>query len=226
MSWPRARIPAPFPVDAGPAPEGIAPGDLVVARAWKYDAAPHWVVPGVYLGSDAAGHWIFQAAGAFVARPGAGFFAASDAVCLVPHQDGSASGAAGTGVSTREWVATFYDEGHPAGMRVYVDVSTAICWRRLAPAGWELNSVDMDLDVVRTAGVEDFIDDEDEFAEHSAVFGYPEQLAESLRTAADDLLAAARAGEGVFAAAERTTVTHAAQGWFDAARAAPSSHPH
>ena len=27
-------------------------GQLVVARAWKYDGTPHWVVPGYLLGSD------------------------------------------------------------------------------------------------------------------------------------------------------------------------------
>ncbi|GHD01246.1 DUF402 domain-containing protein [Zhihengliuella salsuginis] len=223
MSAPRPPIPAPFPADAVPAPGAIAAGDLVVARAWKYDAGPHWVVPGVYLGADAAGHWIFQPAGSFVARPGAGFFADSDAVCLFPHQDGDGAGS-GSGVRTGDWVATFYDEGHPEAMRVYIDVSTAIGWRPLAPSGWEIHSVDMDLDVVGTVDAEAFIDDEDEFDEHTLRYGYPDWLVDRLRPAADELLAAVREGRGVFAADADTRIAAAAQDWFDAARsAAPSS---
>lgn len=224
MSAPRPRIPAPFPADVAPAPVGIAPGELVVARAWKYDAGPHWVVPGLYLGADAAGHWVFQPAGSFVSRPGHGFHADSDAVCLFPHQDGS--GAEAGGVRTAEWVATFFDDAHPGGARIYIDVSTAIGWRQLKPTGWEVHSVDMDLDVVRAADTEAFVDDEDEFAEHMHRYGYPGWLVDRLRSAADELLAAVREERGVFAADEATRITHAAQAWFGAARAAPPSYRH
>lgn len=211
-----AGIPRPYPSDLAAAPVGIQPGDPVVARAWKYDAGPHWVVPGTYLGADDAGHWIFQPAGAFVARPGAAFYADSDAVCLIPHR--------GPGeVTTDEWVATFYDAGHPGDFRVYIDVSTAIGWRPLAPYGWEAHSVDMDLDVVRSTTRGVYLDDEDEFDEHRLTYGYPAELASRLRAGADELLAAVAGRHGVFAVTEDGTSRTALE-WLERARAA-SSYP-
>ena len=186
-------------------PDGIAPGDLVVARAWKYDGAAHWVVPGRYLGADEHGHWVFQPRGSFVARPGLGFMAASDAVCLFPH--------AGS------WVATFYDDEHPDGCLVYVDISTGLGWRPLLPAGWEANSIDMDLDVVRFAGRPAFVDDEDEFAEHTVTKSYPAGLAADMRAACASVHRAVSAGAAPFGGT--------AAGWFAAGRrAAPTTTEH
>ncbi|MEE1620112.1 DUF402 domain-containing protein [Zafaria sp. J156] len=157
-----------------PHPEGAVPGDLVAARAWKYDGGAHWVVPGRYLGADRHGDWVFQPAGSFVARPGLAFHAESDAVCLFPRGG--------------DWVATFYDEDHPDGVRLYIDVSTSLGWRPLRPAGWEANSIDMDLDVVDSAERGLYLDDEDEFTEHAGRYGYPEELVRRMRASADSLL--------------------------------------
>ncbi|MBG6085693.1 DUF402 domain-containing protein [Zhihengliuella flava] len=209
-------MPTPFPADVRAAPEGIHPGDLVVARAWKFDAGPHWVVPGTYLGADRTGHWIFQPGGAFVARPGAAFFAESDAVCLIPHRG------AGADVETDQWVATFYDASHPGDFRVYIDVSTHIGWRPLAPHGWEVHSVDMDLDVVRSTTRGVYLDDEDEFEQHRIDYGYPAELTALLRAGAEELVAAVSEGRGVFAAVEDGT-SRTALDWLNAARRAASS---
>lgn len=157
------------------APGDIAVGDMVIARAWKHDGWPHWVVPGRYLGADEHGHWIVQPAGSLVARPGAAFTAESDAICLFPHAG--------------DWVATFYDESHPGHFRLYIDVSRNLGWQALKPAGWEFNSIDMDLDVVRSTSRGIYLDDEDEFEDHSVTMGYPEALAVRMRAAAQDLLA-------------------------------------
>lgn len=181
-----------LPQGLAAAPGGIAVGDFVIARAWKYDGGAHWVVPGRYLGADHHGHWVIQPQGSLVSRPGAGFAAESDAVCLFPHQG--------------DWVATCYDETHPGDLRVYIDVSCILGWRPLKPQGWEFNSIDMDLDVVRSTTRGVYLDDEDEFADHALSLGYPEELVQRLQGAADDLLTRVRAGGEPFG----TT----AEAWF------------
>lgn len=173
-------------------PEGIAEGDFVIARAWKYDGGAHWVVPGRYLGADRHGHWVIQPQGSLVSRPGAGFAAESDAVCLFPHAG--------------DWVATCYDETHPADVRVYIDVSSNLGWRPLKPSGWEFNSIDMDLDVVRSTTRGVYLDDEDEFADHARSMGYPTPLVHRLQGAAEELMARVRGGDEPFGAT--------ADGWF------------
>ncbi len=143
---------------------GTAPalGDLVVARNRKWDGCSHWTVPGRYLGSDDIGHWVHQATGAFVAKPGSGFLAESPAVLLVPF--------------TGEWVATFYDERHPDHCSLYVDIVTGIDWHQLDRGnGWEMTLIDMDLDVIIADG-RTWVDDEDEFAEHQVRYGYPAEV--------------------------------------------------
>lgn len=164
---------APVPANLPRELTGAQPGDIVVARAWKYNGAPHWVVPGYYLGHDAHGHWIYQPAGSLVSRPGHGHWAESDAVCLIPHSG--------------SWLGTFYDDTDE-DFRTYLDLSTQIGWRKLARGGWEVNSVDMDLDVVdsRSRGI--YLDDEDEFTEHAVQMSYPHELVLVIRTEAEALL--------------------------------------
>ena len=58
--------------------------------------------------------------------------------------------------------------------------------------------IDMDLDVVRTAGRGVFIDDEDEFAEHRVAMDYPAELAESLQASAHQLYQAGKAQQAPF----------------------------
>ncbi|GER23517.1 hypothetical protein NCCP1664_20120 [Zafaria cholistanensis] len=208
------------------APAGARPGDLVVARAWKYDGAAHWVVPGWYLGADRHGDWVFQPRGSLVSRPGHAFLAASDALCLFPRAG--------------DWVATFYDAAHPQGLRVYVDISTGLGWQALRPAGWEASSIDMDLDVVRYAGGGACVEDEDEFAAHAPAKGYPEALVAAMREACAAVHARVAAGEAPFDGIDQLDHPeapappapphgpHPARGtaaaWFDAARAR-TNHP-
>lgn len=158
-----------FPSGRPAAHDAPVPGDLVVARNRKYDGGAHWVVPGRHLGSDEHGHWIFQGTGEFISRPGAALYTESDAVLLVPH--------------TGDWVATFYDDAHPDGVELYIDLAISHGWRRIRPAVVEFHMIDMDLDVVRTKSRGLYVDDEDEFAEHRAVFGYPAELCERLEAA-------------------------------------------
>lgn len=173
-----------FPSGQPDARDAPVPGDLVVARNRKYDGGAHWVVPGRHLGSDEHGHWIFQGTGEFISRPGAAFYAESDAILLVPH--------------TGDWVATFYDNAHPAGVELYIDLAIRHGWRRIRPQVVEFHMIDMDLDVVRTKSRGLYVDDEDEFATHRAVFGYPEELCTRLEAATARLTDAVAAGLAPF----------------------------
>ncbi len=97
-------------------PQAVAVGALVVARAWKYDASPHWVVPGFYLGSDDYGHWVHQPAGSLVSRPGTAHLAACDALCLFPSEG--------------QWIATLYDDPDE-DFDVYIDLAGGIGWQQM-----------------------------------------------------------------------------------------------
>lgn len=174
-------------------------GDLVVARNRKYDGTAHWVVPGRYLGSDDAGHWVFQGAGEFVSRPGAAFYAESDAVLLIPHEG--------------DWVATFYDQSHPSGVELYIDVATELSWRRIRPAVIEFHMIDMDLDVVRTKSRGLYVDDEDEFAQHSNTMNYPPELCTRMERATEALMEAVAARQEPFEGREAA--------WFTLGRTLP-----
>ena len=67
--------------------------------------------------------------------------------------------------------------------------------------------VDLDLDVVEREGAPAFIDDEDEFAENIARFGYPPDIVSRVRADADTVLGAVTSRRPPF---DRTT----AAGWF------------
>jgi hypothetical protein len=165
-------------------PAGLQAGQLVVARNRKWNGKAHWVVPGRYLGEDRHGWWIFQGTNEFCSRPGAAFYTSSDAVLLVPRSG--------------DWVATFYDDAHPNGVRVYVDLAVAHEWTDIRPAVTEFHVIDMDLDVIRMAGRGVFIDDQDEFAEHRVAMNYPDRLVDDIQAAADELYQAVKAQHAPF----------------------------
>ena len=66
---------------------------------------------------------------------------------------------------------------------MYVDVTVPPVW-----SGNELVACDLDLDIVRWATGEVFVDDEDEFAEHQVSLGYPPEVIEAARASTDRLL--------------------------------------
>lgn len=167
-------------------PVECVPGTLVVMRCRKHNGKPHWVVPGSYLGSDVHGHWIFQPTGSFVARPGIAFYAASDAVLLVPHSGNH--------------VATFYDKLHPDHVEVYVDLAADVQWSPLVRGdGLEVTLVDMALDVIRTSDSRGtWVDDEDEFAAHAELMHYPPALIESTRAECAGILGRVNGADAPF----------------------------
>lgn len=148
------------------APEGIRPGDLVVSRNRKWNGTAHWVVPGQFIGEDEHGWWVFQRTNEFISRPGAALYTESDAVMLIPRGG--------------DFVATFYDERHPHGVEVYVDLAVQPDWRPIRPGVFEFHLIDMDLDVIRERERGVYIDDEDEFAEHQLAMNYPARLVQDI----------------------------------------------
>ncbi|WP_239437449.1 DUF402 domain-containing protein [Arthrobacter alpinus] len=181
--------------------EDPRPGDLVVARNRKYDGTAHWVVPGRYLGNDEFGHWIFQGTNEFISRPGAALYTESDAVLLIPF--------------TGDWVATFYDESHPGGVELYIDLALDLQWRRIRPNVVEFHMIDMDLDVVRTASRGLYVDDEDEFAQHRVELSYPDELCTRMESACADLVAEVGAANAPFDGRDAA--------WFTLGRTSPSA---
>ncbi|MGP9032717.1 DUF402 domain-containing protein [Glutamicibacter mysorens] len=161
------------PADLPRSPENIGFGALVVARAWKFDGSPHWVVPGFYLGQDEFGHWLHQPAGSLVARPGTAHLAATSALCLIPHRG--------------DWIATMYSDA-AEDFDVYIDLSSNVGWLQMKRDAWEVNSIDLDLDVIRSRSKGTFLDDEDEFADHALSMGYPQKLQDSVRDTSEKLL--------------------------------------
>jgi hypothetical protein len=123
-------------------------------------------------------------------RPGATYVAPTDQVGLVPPPGPE---------ETRGWLATFHAVGGP--VRVYVDVTTPPAWD-----GAVVRAVDLDLDVVRGNTGRVWVDDEDEFAEHRARFGYPEEVARAALASCDRVHADVAAG--------RTPYDGSAAGWL------------
>lgn len=126
----------------------------------KWGDRPHWEFDARLLGVDEHGHWLAIPAGTPMARPGAAFSCDVDQVGLVPRPSHGGCGA---------WMATFHAPG--TWVSTYVDMTTVPVWD-----GAVLRAVDLDLDVIRTSEDEVYVDDQDEFVEHQATFGYPAEV--------------------------------------------------
>jgi len=147
------------------------PGTRIVFRWRKWDGSPHWEHDGVYLGSDEWGDWVGQPTGWRSHRPGRQFTAESPNVTLI--------------TSDPTWAGTFYGGMHPRQVRIYIDIAWDVEW-----TGSEPTAIDMDLDVVRCddeRGI--WIDDEDEWDEHRALYGYPADVQDVLTAKAAELKA-------------------------------------
>ncbi|MFI9485488.1 hypothetical protein ACIG47_03775 [Promicromonospora sp. NPDC052451] len=180
------------PADQGVSPSmPSVPGTLVGSRMRKWDGGDHWRFDARYLGRDEHGTWLGYRPGTYFSRPGLAYHAKSPGLVVF--------GPVG-------WVAELH-RGHPRGTLLYIDLTTVPEWHAVPDADggpeFVVTAADMDLDVIaRTPGSRDarrygetYIDDEDEFAEHSVRYGYPPSVIERVRSDADALLAAVRAGE-------------------------------
>lgn len=151
----------------------------VLTRKWP--DSPHWEFDAVRLGVDALGHWVGVPRGTWLAKPGKGFTAWADHVVLLPH-DGW-------------WVATIYGSDEDRPVDFYVDMTTPCTWSEDES---EVRCVDLDLDVIREVDGRVWIDDEDEFAEHQVLLGYPSEVIAAARRSCEEVFAAMTAGEAPY----------------------------
>ena len=151
------------------------PGTPMIVQWRKWDGSPHWRHDSVYLGTDAWGDWVGQPTGWRSARPGREFIAGSPNVTLIPHET----------VPHETAFALTVNRGHAKGMRIYIDLGWDVRWTDdpLLATG-----IDMDLDVVRVEGERGtWVDDRDEWAEHSLQYAYPADIMVRLEALALDL---------------------------------------
>jgi len=164
----------------------------------KWDGSPHWANEEVYLGSDAWGDWVGQPVGWRSSRPGREFTAAGPNVTLIPHPDAPGGADFALTVNRR----------HPHGMRIYIDLAWELRWEDGADATDAgppatvptlAAGIDMDLDVVRVDGERGtWVDDRDEWAEHSIRYGYPADVMTHIEARALELEEQVRTGVAPF----------------------------
>ncbi|HLL68159.1 MAG TPA: DUF402 domain-containing protein [Micromonosporaceae bacterium] len=153
----------------------------------KYDGSLHWNHTGVRLGEDEYGYWVGTARGTLVRRGSEPPIPAAPHVLLFPR-DGW-------------WTACF--NAAPHRTEIYCDVSTIPRW-----ADGEVNMVDLDLDVRRRRTGEVELLDEEEFAAHQVRFGYPPEVVEGARAAADWLAGAVKQRTEPFGSAYQPWLAH------------------
>jgi hypothetical protein len=158
-------------------------GEMVRVVYRKYNDAAHRDYPAKRLAEDDLGIWLGVVKGTRSVYHGRPSVEQIPFVLLVPHH---------------AWWTGMFNPA-PRTSEVYCDIAT--------PARWDgdtVHIIDLDLDVVRrrtTGAVE--LRDEDEFAEHSALYGYPDDVMAAAREAADWLLGALGNGTEPFATAYR-----------------------
>jgi uncharacterized protein len=164
---------------------GEEAGRAVLVAFTKYDGSRHWQHPMRYLGEDEHGIWLGAPAGTSVRR-------ADQPPVLLEHPfvqlipDG------------QWWSACF--NGEPADTHVYCDIGTPPQW--VHPG--EVTMADLDLDVIRLrADGRVLIVDEDEFAEHQVLYGYPAEVIREAERAAAWLAEVISAGAEPFASEYR-----------------------
>ncbi len=163
------------------------PGDPIRVQLSKWGDRPHWEFDGVYLGSDEHGDWIGFPPHTFMSRPGMEVRPPQAQVGLVP-----AGGEA--------FLATFHGAG--GDKRTYVDMTSVPRWH-----GSVVRAIDLDLDVVEELDGTVYVDDEDEFAEHQVLFGYPPEVIALAEATRDVVLAEVTA--------HRAPFDGSAQRWLD-----------
>jgi uncharacterized protein len=163
-------------------PGRLAPGDPVRVRFRKWGGGEHWSADVLWLGEDEHGWWAGWPDGTTWSRPGARFVSRGAQVGLFPRDRGFA--------------ATFYEPVADYAWRLYVDVATTPVLH-----DGELSAVDLDLDVIERFDGHVFVDDEDEFAEHQAVYGYPADVVAEAEAERDRLLREVTTGADHFAEA-------------------------
>jgi uncharacterized protein len=147
-------------------------------RFTKWGGKKHWTYALERLGEDEWGTWFGARAGILLQR-------GDEPPVVQPHDFVQLVPAQGW------YVACFNDA--PAEMDLYVDVTTE---PRIT--GDVIEAVDLDLDVLRRAGGEVLLDDEDEFELHRTLYGYPPEIIDGAAASAKWLMSAVRSREEPF----------------------------
>jgi protein associated with RNAse G/E len=163
------------------------PSEMVRVIYTKWDGSAHRDYVARRFAEDELGLWVGVTRGTASVYHGRPSVEQIPFVLLIPHN--------------AWWTGMFNPP--PRTSEVYCDITT--------PARWEgdtVHIIDLDLDVVRrraTGAVE--LRDEDEFEEHRVGFGYPAEVVEEARSAAEKLLIALGDGTEPFATDYREWLT-------------------
>ncbi|MBN6051983.1 YgaC family protein [Nonomuraea sp. RK-328] len=155
---------------------------MVVYR--KYGGALHWHHRGTLLGEDEHGVWVGVPDGTLARKGTDPPVRWETAIVILFPRDGW-------------WTASFHASPHRTD--VYVDVTTVPEWRDGDVS--EVTMVDLDLDVIRMRDGRLFLDDEDEFAEHQVLLGYPAEVIARAEETAAMLMTAVGSRQGPFGGA-------------------------
>lgn len=136
----------------------------------KYNNRPHWNHITKYLGKDEHGHWFLQEQDSHSFRPGMEYHTETPVLFLLSHE--------------KTWVAKLFPSGREDQMEIYIDLGHNL---EFDAEKHLVTGVDMDLDVIRLQTGATWIEDEDEFIEHTETMNYPEDLV-LVTTATADLL--------------------------------------
>ena len=139
-------------------------GEPVSFLMRKWDGSQHRQTTMVYLGSDEYGRWLAIPTGIDARLPGSPSVNRAAHVMLVPDD--------------RCFLAHF--NAAPSQNAICADVTTAPEFGHDGN-GWVVAAADMDLDVVRRRDGRIWIEDEDEFAEHTVSYGYPADVVATTR---------------------------------------------
>src|SRR3954464_7399180 len=155
------------------------PNETVRVVFTKYDGSAHRDYPARLFAEDELGVWVGVTRGTESVYHGRQSVEQIPFVLLIPHH--------------AWWTGMFNPP--PRTSEVYCDITT--------PARWEgdtVHIIDLDLDAVRRrdSGVVE-LRDEDEFAEHRQLLGYPDPLRRGALAAASKLLVALGDGSEPFA---------------------------
>lgn len=151
----------------------------------KYDGTLHWNLRMRPLGEDEHGVWLGLPADSVMRKGHSPAVPLPEAHIILFPRDAW-------------WTAAF--NAAPRSTEIYCDITTPPAW----PSPGEVTAVDLDLDVLLKRGaVDPILVDEDEFAEHQKLYGYPDDVIDAARRSANWLLRAIADRTGPFSGAHR-----------------------
>lgn len=141
-----------------------------VVQYHKYDGSLHWRHDMTLLGTDEHGTWLGAVPGSIVQR-------GHEPPIPHPHHFVQL-------ISPGTWWTMLFNGDSDPRHETYVDVIMPA--EEVGDRRWEM--IDLDLDVVRLMDGSVYVDDEDEFAAHTTLLGYPDSVVRQARAAAESLV--------------------------------------